>query len=319
MNWLEDFLASEDNPSEAGPARPATIAICSRDRPNDLERCLVAIHQLPSDGQEVLVIDSFSKSDETHHVVAARPGVRYLREERPGLNRARNRALQEAINPIVAFCDDDAVPEAGWLRAITSPFADPAVYCVTGLTMPAELVTPAQEWFELHSSFSRGFRRKVHDKSTIHPMGAGRAGAGANMALRREALSIFGPFDEALDAGTPTHSGGDSEMFSRILAAGYRIAYEPAALSWHHHRREWKELVRTIYGYGVGVYAWWTKKLLYEGETSVLYLAADWLLKYQLPSMLRSPNIHTFKLLAAELAGCLAGPWAYLRSRRQYQ
>jgi len=31
------------------------------------------------------------------------------------------------------------------------------------------------------------------------------------MALRRDVIALAGPFDERLDAGTPTRSGGDHE------------------------------------------------------------------------------------------------------------
>jgi len=140
------------------------------------------------------------------------------------------------------------------------------------------------------------------------------------MALRRSVLEYVGFFDEALDAGTPTHSGGDTEMFSRILSRGYRIVYEPAALNWHRHRRSWEELRRTIYGYGVGVYAFWTRSLLVEGELGVLRAAPVWFLRYQLRALLRSlfrrPNSLPLDLLLAELRGCLRGPFAYLTSRK---
>jgi GT2 family glycosyltransferase len=143
------------------------------------------------------------------------------------------------------------------------------------------------------------------------------------MALRRTVMEQVGLFDEALDGGTPTLSGGDTEMFSRILASGYRIVYAPAALNWHRHRRTWDELRRVLYGYGVGVYAVWTKQLLFEGELTVPKLALGWFWGSQLPALLGS----LFKLkgsipadlLFAELRGCAAGPWAYLSSRRRLQ
>ena len=90
------------------------------------------------------------------------------------------------------------------------------------------------------------------------------------MALRRAALDAVGPFDEALDVGTPSRSGGDAEFFARVLARGYRIVYEPAALNWHYHRRTWDELRRKLFGYAVGVSAAWTSSLLRENEVSVL-------------------------------------------------
>ena len=61
---------------------------------------------------------------------------------------------------IVAFCDDDAAPDPEWLRALAANFTAPRTICVTGLTLPLELETPAQEWFEQTNSFSRGYRQR---------------------------------------------------------------------------------------------------------------------------------------------------------------
>ncbi len=60
-------------------------------------------------------------------------------------------------------------------------------------------------------------------------------GAGANMAIRREAFARVGPFDERLGAGAAGCSG-DSELWYRLLAEGWRCAYEPAAAVSHFHR-----------------------------------------------------------------------------------
>lgn len=318
--WLYNYLDWDDVlPTETLPR--ATVAVCTRNRPDDLRRCLHGLMQLPDDGQEFLVVDSCSTGDVTLQVVADFPRVRYVREDRPGLNIARNRALLEACHEIVAFCDDDAAPDTGWLRGLLRNFSDPLVLCVTGLTMPMELETDAQEWFEQYSPFSRGFQRRAFDNTNLHPALAGHVGAGANMALRKSVLNEIGQFDERLDAGTPTFSGGDNEMFSRIIAAGYTIVYDPGSLSWHRHRRTWGELQQTLYGYGVGIYAAWTRNLLVEREYGVFFAAASWLLRSQLPALARSllhrPNSLPVQLLWAELRGCLQGPWAYLRSHQK--
>jgi len=299
----------------------ATVAICTRDRPDDVRRCLEGVRNLPDDGQEVLVVDNCPSTDATRRVVEDCACARYVREDRPGLDIARNRALSEARHEIVAFVDDDAVPDPHWLRAHLRNFDDPTVLCVTGLTMPLELETEAQEWFERYSTFGRGFRRTVFDEYVVNPLAAGRVGAGANMSLRRSLVGLVGPFDEALDGGTITRSGGDTEMFSRILAQGYRIVYDPAALNWHRHRRTWEELRQTIYGYGVGVYALWTRRLLFERELTIPKLAWGWFRHTQVPelarALLKRPNYMPLDLLLAELRGCASGPWAYLASRRR--
>jgi glycosyltransferase involved in cell wall biosynthesis len=298
-------------------AIPVTVAVCTRDRSDDLDRCLTALQLLPADGQEILVVDSASRTDATTRVCDAH-GVRYVREERPGLDRARNRALIEAQTPIVAFTDDDAAPDPGWLRALCRHFNDPRTLAVTGLTMPLELETEAQEWFERTNALGRGFVRRRFDGTVHNALLVARIGAGANQAFRRDVLDLVGPFDEALDAGTPTRSGGDHDMYTRILAAGYTIVYEPEALSWHRHRREWHELRSTIYGYGVGVYAYLTGQLL-RRESNAPRIALGWL-RVQIPallrSMLRRPGRVPLDLILAELAGCAVGPFAYFRSRR---
>jgi GT2 family glycosyltransferase len=251
--------------------------------------------------------------------VARHRNARCVREERPGLDVARNRALAEARGEVVAYCDDDAVVDPLWLRALARHFADARTLCATGLTMPLELETEAQEWFERTNAFGRGFRPAVHDGAADDAFFVSRVGAGVNMAVRRSVLELVGPFDEALDAGTPTKSGGDHDMFTRILLAGYRIVYDPAALSWHRHRREWRELRAAVRGYGTGVWAYLTAHLL-RGESRAAVVALRWL-AWQLIDLARavtlgSPRLRA-DLVAAELRGCLAGPGAYLRSRRR--
>jgi glycosyltransferase involved in cell wall biosynthesis len=317
QQWLHDYLAWDL--WSAVQVGPATVAVCTRDRPEDLECCLTALGRLRDQGQEILVIDSASRGEETRQVVERFPSARYVREERPGLDIARNRAMREARHPIVAFTDDDAEPDPDWLLHLTQGFSDRRILAVTGLTMPLELETEAQEWFERTNGFGRGFTRMVYQGTSHNAFLVARIGAGVNMALRREVHDLVGPFDEALDAGTPTRSGGDHDMFTRILMAGYSIVYEPSALNRHRHRREWEGLRDTIYGYGVGVYAHLTGHLLRNREPRAVWLALGWL-REQIPSLFRTlmrrPGHVPLDLVLAELRGCAAGPRAYLISSR---
>ena len=313
-------LDQDGLPATVSPS--CSIAICTRERPEDLRRCLAAVSRLPDAGQEVLVIDNAPRTDATLRVTEEFPAVRYIREDRPGLDVARNRALREARHEIVAFTDDDAIVDQGWLRALSRNFEDPLVLCVTGLTLAAELETVAQESFERHTPFGRGFNRRVFDASFHNPLQSGSMGAGVNMAVRREAvLGRLHGFDAALDAGTPTQSGGDHDLFTRVLTAGFRVVYDPAALVWHRHRREWRELSKAIQGYGTGVYAAWTKSLVVDRELTVLRMAWGWFLHDQLPalvrSILRQPHRRSLRLALVELWGCALGPWAYLLSARR--
>jgi GT2 family glycosyltransferase len=320
LRWLEERLAWDER--EATDPRPAsaTVAICTRERPGDLQQALTAVSALRGSDHDVLVVDNAPVSDSTRRVVQEFPRVRYVCEPTRGLDAARNRALREARGEIVAFTDDDARPEPEWLEALVANFGDPNVMCVTGLTLPVELETEAQELFEEHCPFARGFKRHVFDGQRDNPLVVGPVGAGANMALRRNVLARIGDFDERLDGGMPTRSGGDHEMFARILAAGYRIVYDPAAVSWHRHRRSHQELLDTVYGYGVGVYAMWTGMLLERRELGALKLAWSWLRHGQVPVLARTWRSQDRNargaLVRAELRGCLYGPRAWFAARR---
>jgi glycosyltransferase involved in cell wall biosynthesis len=314
--WLDHELSFDDRILRDTQTPSATIAICTRERPDDLERALAAVTQQRHQPVEVLVIDNAPLSDRTRAVVARHRAVRYVREDRRGLDAARNRALREARGDIVAFTDDDAAPEPEWLGALVANFADPSAVVVTGLTLPAVLETEAQELFEHHCTFVRGFRRRIFDGQRDNPLAVGPVGAGANMAIRKNVVCALDGFDERLDGGMPTRSGGDHDLFARVLMAGHRIVYDPAAVSWHRHRRTREELLDTIYGYGVGVYAMWTGFVIERREIGVARLAWQWFRHSQLTALLRPSEPFARTVAWQELRGCLSGPRRWLNARR---
>jgi GT2 family glycosyltransferase len=54
-----------------------------------------------------------------------------------GLSGGKNTGVAHATADVVAFLDDDAVAEPGWLATLAADFADPAVLGVGGTTLPA--------------------------------------------------------------------------------------------------------------------------------------------------------------------------------------
>lgn len=315
--WVDLYLAPLAPPPASLPS--ATIVICTRNRAADLVHCLTSLQTLPDDGQQILVVDNAPSDTSTRDVVAQFPAVRYVREDRAGLAAARNRALREARSEIVAFTDDDAVVEPDWLRCLLRNFADPLVLGVAGLTMPLELETPAQEWFERFVPFGRGFERRVFDFTNHDPLQPNPVGSGVSLAFRRSVLQAIGPFDEAFGPGTPSKSGADSELLSRILQAGYRLVYDPAALNWHRHRREWPGLLNRMHDYGTGRGSRWTRELLVNHEFGVVLLASRWLVRRLLRYLveaLRAPGTPLPALIGVDLRGLLRGPAAYLAARK---
>lgn len=313
-------LTEESQEPEQSPPT-ASIVVCTHNRTEDLAQCLSRLSPLTMQGHEIIVVDSCPRDDNTARLVASYPMIRYVYEPRPGAGIARNRGLLAATQQFVAFTDDDALIDKNWLPALLRNFRDPSVAVVTGITMPSELETEAQRWFEKISGFGRGFDRKEFDAMSLSPLAAGLVGASVNVAIRRAALKEIGLFVESLGPGTISGSGEDHEFFYRTLARGYRIVYEPAALVWHRHRKDWDSLRHTLYGYGVGVFAWWTHAFLEERELTLLWHAPNWFREYYLRNLVRSllkrPDHTPLELAWAEFSGALMGPINYFRSRRQ--
>ncbi|RPI57432.1 MAG: glycosyltransferase [Acidobacteria bacterium] len=231
-----------------------SVVVCTRNRPENLEKCLSSIRGLSPPPSEIVVVDNDPLSGLTQAVTNAFPEIRYVPEPRPGLSVARNTAVRTCRGAIIAFTDDDVEVHAGWIGAIRRVFHDPEVIAATGLVLPAELATRAQYAFQRDGlGWQWGYRALDFDgnffRSTKNVgVPVWRLGAGANMAFRREAFERVGFFDERLGAGASGCSE-DSELWYRLLAEGHRCRYEPAAVVFHAHRPDWKGLSDQTYSY----------------------------------------------------------------------
>jgi len=305
-----------------------TVAVCTRDRPDDMKLCLEAISQLDYPHLDVLVVDNAPQTESTKELIETRyPQVRYVREPRPGLDWARNRAILEAKGEIIAYTDDDVFVDPGWVKGLTQAFLENSdVMAVTGLVVPYELETEAQVLFEDYGGFGRGFETQQYQTLPNRPMpwqwlGAGQFGTGANMAYRRSVFETIGYFDPALDVGTPTNGGGDLEMFIRVLKAGYRLVYEPTAMIRHRHRRDYAQLKRQI-SFNGSLYALWQSLAIAYPSllVSCVKIGFWWMLYWNLRRILIA-SLHQTQfphdLVLAEFWGSLAGLKTYQKATQR--
>jgi GT2 family glycosyltransferase len=257
-------------PRQPPPSAPSlTLAVCTRDRPERLERLLRSLSPAIRDSRfaatQIVVVDNSPSDGRTRELVHARfPDVRYVLEPRAGLDFARNAALDAATCEWIAFLDDDVVVDRHWLDGLYTVWSEvPEAGGYTGLVLPFRLDTPAQLHFEQLGGFRRGFERIHHRSSSfdnpLHPVGAGVVGAGCNMVFRRDLLQSLGGFDEALDTGSPLPGGGDLDIFYRVLRAGWTIVYEPRLTVYHEHRETLTQLRRQYWSWGLGFMAFLSK------------------------------------------------------------
>jgi O-antigen biosynthesis protein len=318
------FLRRQSQVLAAAPF--ISIVLCTRDRLDQLATCLRHLDRQIYPHFEVVVVENVPTGRAVQALVEARRGgvpYRYVPEPRSGLSWSRNTGIAAASGEIIAFLDDDDEPDDYWLAGLAYGFDRSVdIGCVTGPVVPARLDTAVQELFEQLGGHSkgRGFDRVTFSRhgpqNPLYPLPP--FGAGANMAFRRQVLARIGCFDVALGAGTPTLAGADTLAFTLTLLAGYRIAYEPAALMRHHHRRDLEGLRRQLHGYSVGLTAFYAALLRHRpavapGLVRLVPVAARYLRSTGAANPSVRPDLLA-KLNRRHRRGMMTGPFAYARS-----
>ena len=224
-------------------AASCAVVICTHNRPTQLDRCLEAVTRLDYPQFDVLVVDNAS-GDERTREVAARWGVGYIFEPVIGASRARNCGARACHTEIVAFLDDDAVPEPAWLSSLTREFEDPQVFAVGGRILALSIETEAELLFASMGGFDQGRERREVDRQTpswFEIANFGGIGDG-NMAFRRCAFDEWPGFDERLGRGTVLNGGEEHHAFFSLIDQGYRAVYTPDAIIRHPYPRTMQDL-----------------------------------------------------------------------------
>jgi GT2 family glycosyltransferase len=318
---VSEAECEDSQAASCGAATPTTISasetsvvICTRERPQQLKACLESLARQNVKPREILVVDNAPTSDATRRVVDGMPGIRYLLEPRIGGSFARNTGIRSSSGRILAFTDDDIIVHPRWITRLVAGFRDPRVMAVTGLSLPAELETEAQLLFEKHWSFARGFSPRTFGGEFFHRTRrygcpVWQIGGAGNLAVRREAFSLLGGFDERLGPGAAGCSE-DSELFYRIVAAGWHCCYEPSAVVFHHHRRDQASLNRQLFYYMRGHVT--ALLVQFEKHRRIGNLRR---LLFTLPQQYVKAVIYTLRhhsepwqrTLKSEICGCLSG------------
>ncbi|MFF5208978.1 glycosyltransferase family 2 protein [Streptosporangium sp. NPDC000396] len=107
-----------------------------------------------------------------------------------GLSGGKNTGAAAASGDIVAYLDDDAVAEPGWLEALEEGFGDPTVVGVGGLTRPLWSTGRRPRWFPCEFDWTVGctYRGMPTRRAPIRNV------MGGNAAFRREVIGEVGGF-----------------------------------------------------------------------------------------------------------------------------
>jgi len=233
--WTDLKRAVASVLAQEPPAREVVVVVDHND--DLLERACARWPQPGPSDQEVARVNE--GVDGFVSVVAVVPN-----RGRRGLSGARNTGVDASRSEVVAFLDDDAEAEKGWLASLLTPYSDPHVAACGGAAV-AGLVGPRPLWWPVEFDWVVGcsYLGLPTTTATVRNL------IGANMSIRRAMIVELGGFSEGIGrVGSRPLGCEETDLLIRLVQrwpdAG--ILYEPAAcvrhtvppnrLSWRYFR-----------------------------------------------------------------------------------
>ena len=215
----------------AGPGLGMSVIVNTLDRADWLDRALTALTYQRHESFEIIVVAGPCR-DRTDEVIA-RHGerIRVARCLVANLSVSRNIGIGLAQGEVVAFLDDDAVPEPDWLQRLEAPYADPRVGGVGGYIRDATGLS-YQCKVMVCDRFGRSAEVGDLRQARLDPPGPGverfLSLTGTNSSFRRSALRAIGSFDEAY-----AYFLDETDVCLRMVEAGWRLTVAPEAQVHH--------------------------------------------------------------------------------------
>jgi len=210
-----------------------SLIICSYNRMHTLPRTLEAVSFLRYPELEVIVVDGPS-NDGTEAYLRREWGdrVRLLKCPVANLSVSRNIGIAAAAGEVIAFTDDDGLPEPDWLERIVPCFDDPRVGAVGGFVRDHTGVDFQTRFI---SSDRHGFsHEQIASAQALSPSVPGGFTfprlIGVNSTFRHSVLLEIGGFDEHY-----AYFYDEVDVALRLTDAGYRVVICPEAEVHHKY------------------------------------------------------------------------------------
>jgi GT2 family glycosyltransferase len=225
--------AAGGKPAPAGPT--VSVVVVNYKGADDTITCLDGLRSVdwPSEQLEIVVVENNSGDGSAARIRSAHPDIVLLElDENTGFAGGCNRGAAAATGQYVAFLNNDARPDPGWLRAAVDELgANPDLGCVASkvLTWDGEAI----DFVDAALSFyGHGFKLHVgapNDTSfdVAHDV---LFASGAAMLLPKRVFEDVGGFDERYFMFFE-----DVDLGWRLWMLGWRVRYVPQSLVFHRH------------------------------------------------------------------------------------
>jgi GT2 family glycosyltransferase len=208
------------------------VCVYTDRRWTDIEDCVASLLDQSVPPAEILMVVDHNDAL-LERAEEAFPAVRVFENSSArGLSGARNTAIAVAAHDIVAFIDDDAVPDASWCERLLAAFGDDTVVAVGGRAL-ARWDDGPPAWFPGEFNWVVGCSWIGLPTSAV----AVRNVIGCNMAFRRDVLRSVGEFRTDVGRiGTLPVGCEETELCIRIGQSmpGAIILFDPEIVVEHH-------------------------------------------------------------------------------------
>jgi glycosyltransferase involved in cell wall biosynthesis/GT2 family glycosyltransferase len=228
LQLLLKDLSNVPIPKVRGRQPAVSIVINTYNRGVQLERCLHALRQQDYANFEVVVVNGPSTDDTIQRLKRFENCTRIVQTESRILSVSRNLGIANSRGELVAFLDDDAIAEPGWLTEMIPAFEDPSVGGAGG-----KVFRMNGRDIEFRNGIINRFGIVRWDEAIPGTHWHWEDGwlntvSGNNCMFRRAALETVGGFDERIE-----YYHDEADVVMKIEKAGFRTVHRPQALVYH--------------------------------------------------------------------------------------
>lgn len=199
---------------------PTVSVIINTDgRAGSLAQCLESLQYLRYPNFEVVVVAGPTR-DGTHELCEAWGSkIRYATCDVRNLSKSRNISIQISSGEIVAFLDDDSIPEPEWLDDVIPAFEDPEVAVAGGFLH--DHTGKSYQWrYGIMDRFGAADTTLPGPSPELNfPYSSNFPHVMANSAFRRSAIVEVGGFDEEYE-----YFLDESDIICRFVDNGWKVA-----------------------------------------------------------------------------------------------